>query len=88
MAPIFNAITTTAASALDAAAIALQLLGLSPGLATQTVQQFRAYDERRLKELTPHRHDEEKLIALARRERENLNQLLTNEVSAPTGRAD
>jgi hypothetical protein len=53
------------------------------------VQQFRTYDEQRLVALAPHRNDEQKLIAFARKERENLNQLLTNEAAqAPAARAD
>jgi hypothetical protein len=48
-------------------------------------------DEQRLVQLAPHRNDEQQLIAFARKERENLNQLLTNEaadVPAATARAD
>ncbi|HEX5611754.1 MAG TPA: cation:proton antiporter, partial [Burkholderiales bacterium] len=69
----------TFGSALDAAGMGLELMGRPAEEARQMLQQFRAYDERRLKELAPHRNDERKLIALARKERENLNQLLSNE---------
>jgi glutathione-regulated potassium-efflux system protein KefB len=81
----------TFGSALDAASGALQLLGRSVEEARQTIQQFRAIDERRLVQLAPHRNDEQQLIAFARKERENLNQLLSNEaadVPAATARAD
>ena len=75
----------TFGSALDAASGALQLLGRSIDQAREAVQQFRALDEQRLVALAPHRNDEQKLIAFARRERENLNQLLTNETAAQAG---
>jgi len=81
----------TYGSALDAASGALQLLGRSADEARQAVQQFRAYDEQRLVALAPHRLDEKKLIDFARKERENLNQLLTNEAAqapAAGARAD
>ena len=79
----------TYGSALDAASGALQLLGRSVDEARQAVQQFRTYDEQRLVALAPHRNDEQKLIAFARKERENLNELLTNEAAqAPGVRAD
>ena len=79
----------TYGSALDAASGALQLLGRSVDEARLAVQQFRTYDEQRLVALAPHRNDEQKLIAFARKERENLNQLLTNEAAqAPAARAD
>jgi monovalent cation:proton antiporter-2 (CPA2) family protein len=80
----------TYGSALDAASGALQLLGRSVEDARQAVQQFRTYDEQRLVALAPHRLDEQKLIDFARKERENLNQLLTNEAAqAPApARAD
>ena len=69
----------TYGSALDAASGALQLLGRGVEEARQAIQQFRTYDEQRLVALAPHRNDEQRLIAFARKERENLNQLLTNE---------
>ena len=69
----------TYGSALDAASGALQVLGRSVDEARQAVQQFRTFDEQRLVALAPHRLDEQKLIDFARKERENLNQLLTNE---------
>jgi monovalent cation:proton antiporter-2 (CPA2) family protein len=72
----------TFGSALDVASGALQLLGRSIEQAREAVQQFRTLDEQRLVALAPHRNDEQKLIAFARRERENLNQLLTNETAA------
>jgi len=75
----------TFGSALDAATGALQLLGRSSEQAREAVQQFRALDEQRLVALAPHRNDEQKLIAFARRERENLNQLLTNETAVQAG---
>jgi voltage-gated potassium channel Kch len=82
----------TFGSALDAAGAALQLLGKGAEEAQRAVQQFRSYDEQRLIALAPHRDDEQKLIAFARKERENLNQLLTNEAAdappAVTARAD
>ena len=85
------AVRETFGSALDAAGAALQLLGRGAGDAQHAVQQFRSYDERRLVQLAPHRNDEQQLIAFARKERENLNQLLSNEaadVPAATARAD
>jgi monovalent cation:proton antiporter-2 (CPA2) family protein len=72
----------TFGSALDVASGALRLLGRSIEQAREAVQQFRTLDEQRLVALAPHRNDEQKLIAFARRERENLNQLLTNETAA------
>ena len=80
----------TFGSALDVASGALQLLGRTVDEARQAVQQFRTFDEQRLIALAPHRMDEQKLIDFARKERENLNQLLTNEsAQAPDGtRAD
>jgi monovalent cation:proton antiporter-2 (CPA2) family protein len=82
----------TFGSALDAAGAALQLLGKGAEEAQRAVQQFRSYDEQRLIALAPHRKDEQRLIAFARKERENLNQLLTNEAAdappAVTARAD
>ena len=69
----------TFGSALDAASGALQLLGRSVEEARQATQQFRTQDEARLVALAPYRMDEQKLIDFARKERENLNQLLTNE---------
>ncbi|HTN27726.1 MAG TPA: monovalent cation:proton antiporter-2 (CPA2) family protein [Burkholderiales bacterium] len=75
----------TFGSALDAASGALQLLGRSIDQAREAVQQFRTLDEQRLVALAPDRNDEQKLIAFARRERENLNQLLTNETAAQAG---
>ena len=75
------AVRETYGSALDAASGALQLLGRSVEEARQAVQQFRTYDEQRLVALAPHRNDEQKLIAFARKERENLTQLLTNEAA-------
>ena len=80
----------TFGSALDVASGALQLLGRTVDEARQAVQQFRTFDEQRLVALAPHRMDEQKLIDFARKERENLNQLLTNEsAQAPDGtRAD
>ena len=83
------AVRETFGSALDAANGALQLLGRSAAEAEQAVRQFRAEDEQRLVALAPHRDDEQKLIAFARKERENLNQLLSNEATqAPTAPAD
>ena len=85
------AVRETFGSALDAAGSALQLLGRDAADAQRAVQQFRSYDEQRLVQLAPHRNDEQQLIAFARKERENLNQLLTNEaadVPAATARAD
>jgi glutathione-regulated potassium-efflux system protein KefB len=85
------AVRETFGSALDAALAALQLLGRGAEEAQRAVQQFRSYDERRLVQLAPHRNDEQQLIAFARKERENLNQLLSNEaadVPAATARAD
>jgi monovalent cation:proton antiporter-2 (CPA2) family protein len=85
------AVRETFGSALDAAGAALQLLGRGAEEAQRAVQQFRSYDERRLVQLAPHRNDEQQLIAFARKERENLNQLLSNEaadVPAATARAD
>jgi len=81
----------TFGSALDAAGCALQLLGRDAGEAQRAVQQFRMLDEQRLVALAPHRKDVQKLIEFSRKERENLNQLLTNEaadVPAATARAD
>jgi voltage-gated potassium channel Kch len=81
----------TYGSALDTASGALQLLGRSVEEARQAIQQFRTYDEQRLVALAPHRLDEKKLIDFARKERENLNQLLTNEAAqapAADARAD
>jgi len=81
----------TFGSALDAASGALQLLGRSIEQAREAVQQFRMLDEQRLVALAPHRKDVQKLIEFSRKERENLNQLLTNEaadVPAATARAD
>jgi len=75
------AVRETFGSALDAAGSALQLLGRDAAEAQRAVQQFRSYDERRLVQLAPHRNDEQQLIAFARKERENLNQLLTNEAA-------
>jgi monovalent cation:proton antiporter-2 (CPA2) family protein len=75
------AVRETFGSALDAAGSALQLLGKDAAEAQRAVQQFRSYDERRLVQLAPHRNDEQQLIAFARKERENLNQLLTNEAA-------
>ena len=60
---------------------ALQLLGRSVDQAREAVQQFRTLDEQRLVALAPHRKDVQKLIDFSRKERENLNQLLTNEAS-------
>jgi hypothetical protein len=85
------AVRETFGSALDAAGSALQLLGRGAEEAQRAVQQFRSYDEQRLVALAPHRNDEQQLIAFARKERENLNQLLSNEaadVPAATARAD
>ena len=85
------AVRETFGSALDAALAALQLLGRGVEEAQRAVQQFRSYDEQRLVQLAPHRNDEQQLIAFARKERENLNQLLSNEaadVPAATARAD
>ena len=78
----------TFGSALDTASGALQLLGRSVEEARHAVQQFRTQDEARLVALAPYRMDEQKLIDFARKERENLNQLLTNEsAQAPGGAA-
>ncbi|HEV8095535.1 MAG TPA: NAD-binding protein, partial [Burkholderiales bacterium] len=81
----------TFGSALDAASGALQLLGRSIEQAREAVQQFRMLDEQRLVALAPHRKDVQKLIEFSRKERENLNQLLSNEAAdapAATARAD
>jgi monovalent cation:proton antiporter-2 (CPA2) family protein len=80
------AVRETFAAALDAAGTALQLLGRSAAEAQRIVQQFRAYDEERLVQLAPHRKDVKRLIAFARKERENLTQLLADEAMRPPGR--
>ena len=79
------AVRETFAAALDAAGTALQLLGRSAAEAQRIVQQFRAYDEERLVQLAPHRKDVKRLIAFARKERENLTQLLADEAMRPSG---
>ncbi|MGH8704155.1 MAG: monovalent cation:proton antiporter-2 (CPA2) family protein [Burkholderiales bacterium] len=71
----------TFGSALDAAGAALQLLGRSAEETQRVVQQFRRYDEALLERLAPHRKDVKRLIAVTQQERENLRQLLSNEVS-------
>ena len=78
----------TFGSALDAASGALQLLGRSFEEARQAVLQFRSHDEERLAALAPYRMDEQKLIDFARKERENLNQLLTNEAAQASARTE
>jgi monovalent cation:proton antiporter-2 (CPA2) family protein len=77
------AVRETFGAALDVAAAALQLLGRGAEEAQRAVKQFRSYDEVRLAEHAPHRKDVQQLIAFARKERENLNQLLSDEAAPP-----
>jgi voltage-gated potassium channel Kch len=69
----------TFGSALDAAEMALRMLGHHPHLARRAAAQFRRRDEQLLVEHAPHRHDEKRLIAMSRQGRSDLERLLSEE---------
>jgi glutathione-regulated potassium-efflux system protein KefB len=69
----------TFGSALDAAEMALGMLGHHAHLARRAAVQFRRRDEQLLVEHAPHRHDEKRLIAMSRQGRSDLERLLSEE---------
>ena len=71
-------------SALDAAALLLQTLGMEAASVKSIVERFREYDERQIRDNAPHRHDVTKLIAASEQGRRDIAQLLAAEAaSAP-----
>jgi glutathione-regulated potassium-efflux system ancillary protein KefC len=71
-------------SGLEAAAMALQALGYEESGTRRIIERFRVYDERRLVENAPHRHDMKKLIALGEQGKRDIADLLSAEArSAP-----
>jgi Kef-type K+ transport system membrane component KefB/voltage-gated potassium channel Kch len=73
-------------SAVALAERALVALGESPGSARAAARAFIDHDDALLRESSTHRHDQERLIAMAARSRVELEQLLSQEVSSGDGR--
>ena len=73
------AVRETFGSALDAAELALRMLGHHPHVARRVAVQFRRRDEELLVEHAPHRHDEKRLIAASQQGRGDLERLLSEE---------
>jgi glutathione-regulated potassium-efflux system protein KefB len=71
-------------SAIDAATMALGILGYAPETAQRITQRFKEYDEQQLKAQAGHRNDISKLIALNEQGKRDIAQLLAEEArSAP-----
>jgi glutathione-regulated potassium-efflux system ancillary protein KefC len=66
-------------SSLASARTAMVLLGCEPELAEQTVRQFRTHNLALLEQMHPHHKDEAKLIALAKRGRQQLREQMAQE---------
>jgi monovalent cation:proton antiporter-2 (CPA2) family protein len=74
------AVRETFGSALDAAELALRLLGHGPLAARRVVTQFRRHDEDMTERMAPHRGEVKELIALSQQGRRDLERLLTAEI--------
>jgi monovalent cation:proton antiporter-2 (CPA2) family protein len=75
-------------SALDAAGLVLQTIGMERAAVKAILERFREYDERQIIENAPHRHDVTKLIAASEQGRRDIAQLLAAETaSAPQANA-
>src|SRR5216110_2566604 len=71
-------------SALDAAARTLGILGFGERDVQRIVRRFKEYDERKIAESSPFRHDMKKLVALTEQGRRDIAELLAEEArSAP-----
>ncbi len=70
------------AASLEAATRLLIALGYTADNAQRIVTRFREYDEQQIAQSAPHRHDEEKLIALTEQGRRDIAQLLAAEAAA------
>ena len=72
------------ASALDASARILGILGFEERDAQRIVQRFKEYDERQIPQNAPYRHDIKTLVALSEQGRRDIAELLAEEArSAP-----
>ena len=69
------------ASALDAAARTLRILGFEEADAQRIVQRFKEYDEAQIPQNAPHRHDIKRLVALSEQGRRDIAQLLASEAA-------
>jgi voltage-gated potassium channel Kch len=67
------------ASALDAAARTLSILGYEEADVQRIVQRFKQYDEAQIPRAAPHRHDIKKLVALTEQGRRDIAALLAAE---------
>jgi monovalent cation:proton antiporter-2 (CPA2) family protein len=74
------------ASALDAAARTLSILGYEEADVQRIVQRFKQYDEAQIPRAAPHRHDIKKLVALTEQGRRDIAALLAAE--AQQGRVE
>jgi len=74
------AVRETFGSALDAAELALRLLGHGPVAARRVVTQFRRHDEEMMERQAPHRGEVKQLIELNLQGRRDLEKLLTAEI--------
>lgn len=74
------AVRETFGSALDAAELALRLLGHGPVAARRVVTQFRRHDEEMMERQAPHRAEVKQLIELNQQGRRDLEKLLTAEI--------
>jgi monovalent cation:proton antiporter-2 (CPA2) family protein len=69
----------TFGSALDLSESALVCLGLPPDHAHRAAKIFRKYDEEGMRELLPHRDDEQTYVSLARQHIQNLENILRDD---------
>jgi glutathione-regulated potassium-efflux system ancillary protein KefC len=74
-------------SALLSSRSALQVLGHSEQDATATTQKFRAHNLEQIERMWPHHKDEERLIAMAKVGRQQLEEMLSNERKQSNGAA-
>jgi glutathione-regulated potassium-efflux system ancillary protein KefC len=75
------AVRETFGSALDAAQMALTLLGRGADEARHTIEVFRKHDEAMLRRAAPHRHDGKRLLAINDQGRADLDRLLSSEAT-------
>jgi glutathione-regulated potassium-efflux system ancillary protein KefC len=75
-------------SSLSSARTTMELLGCEPAGAEQTVQQFRRHNLALLEQMYPHHKDEAKLIALAKRGRQQLQEQMAQEFAERKARPE
>jgi monovalent cation:proton antiporter-2 (CPA2) family protein len=68
-------------SALDAAGVILNTLGIEEARVKNILERFREYDERQIRDNAPHRHDMTRLIAASEQGRRDIAQLLAAEAA-------